>query len=60
MVPGPIIGGWLSSQYGIPAIIDGKPATIPTPIIFMASSLIILLTIIPIIFAKELKNKSSN
>ncbi|MHA1231105.1 MAG: MFS transporter [Candidatus Helarchaeota archaeon] len=60
MVPGSLIGGWLSSQFGIPAVIDGKDAIIPTPIIFMVSSILILLTVIPLIPAKDLKKTQSN
>ncbi|MHA1489224.1 MAG: MFS transporter [Promethearchaeota archaeon] len=55
MVIGPIIGGWLATEYGIPIIINGVPGTIPTPIIFIVGAVIILLTIIPIILAKDLK-----
>jgi hypothetical protein len=53
MIPGPLIGGWLSQQFGIQAIIDGQPGYIPTPIIFVVSAFMILLTIIPLVFAKE-------
>ena len=53
MIPGPLIGGWLSQQFGIEAIIDGQPGYIPTPIIFIVSAFMILLTIIPLVFAKE-------
>lgn len=55
MIPGPLIGGWLSTEYGIPIVIDGVPGTIPTPIIFIVAALLILLTLIPLIFAKESK-----
>ncbi|RLF98008.1 MAG: hypothetical protein DRN47_06115, partial [Candidatus Wolframiiraptor sp.] len=57
MIPGPLIGGWLASEYGIPTIIDGQPGYIPTPIIFMAAALLILLTVIPLIPARELKRE---
>lgn len=59
MIPGPLIGGWLSQQFGIQTIIDGQPGYIPTPIIFVVSAFMILLTIIPLVFAKEdtIKNK---
>jgi len=53
MIPGPFIGGWLSQQFGIEAIIDGQSGYIPTPIIFIVSAFMILLTIIPLVFAKE-------
>jgi len=57
MIPGPLIGGWLASEYGIPTIIDGQPGYIPTPIIFIAAALLILLTVIPLIPARELKRE---
>jgi MFS family permease len=53
MVPGPLIGGWLSQEFGIYAIINGQPGYIPTPIIFIVSAFMILLTLIPLLFAKE-------
>lgn len=53
MIPGPLIGGWLSQQFGIEAIIDGKPGYIPTPIIFIVSAFMILFTIIPLLLAKD-------
>jgi len=53
MVPGPLIGGWLASEYGIPTVINGEPGYIPTPVIFIAAALLILLTIIPLLLAKE-------
>ncbi len=58
MVPGPIIGGWLSSEFGIPTVINGQPGFIPTPIIFIAAALLILLTVIPLIPIKESKKKA--
>jgi len=60
MIPGPLIGGWLSQEFGIYAILDGQPGYIPTPIIFIASALMILLTIVPLIFAKESNQKIKN
>jgi len=60
MIPGPLIGGWLSQQFGIYTIIDGQPGYIPTPIIFIVSAFLILLTIIPLIFAKESTQKINN
>ena len=57
MVPGSIIGGWIASEYGIPTVIDGQPGYIPTPLIFIVSAILILLTIIPLIPAKEVKKE---
>ena len=56
MVPGPLIGGWLSTAYGIPTVIDGKPGFIPTPIIFIVAAIIMIFAVIPLIRAKETKN----
>ncbi|HEY9594341.1 MAG TPA: MFS transporter [Spirochaetia bacterium] len=53
MIPGPLVGGWLASRYGIPTVIDGKPGFIPTPIIFQAGALGTLLAAVPILFARE-------
>ena len=59
MVPGPILGGWLASEFGIPTVINGEPGYIPTPILFIAAALLILLTVIPLIPAKEIKNENN-
>jgi MFS family permease len=53
MVPGPLIGGWLASAYGIPTVLDGQPGFIPTPLIFQAAGLATLLALIPLAFVKE-------
>ncbi|MHA1804465.1 MAG: MFS transporter [Promethearchaeota archaeon] len=53
MPAGSLIGGWLSTEYGIPTVIDGKPGFIPTPIIFIVAAIIMLLAIIPLFPAKE-------
>jgi len=34
MIPGPLIGGWLGSRFGIPVVINGQAGMVPTPIIF--------------------------
>lgn len=53
MVIGPIIGGWLATDFGIYQIIEGNWGYVPTSIIFFVSGIVILLTIIPLYFAKE-------
>ncbi len=60
MVPGPLIGGWLATTYGIPTIINGQPGFIPTPIIIIVASLLMLLALIPLYFAKEKRKEVSN
>lgn len=57
MIPGPLIGGWLSETFGIPFVDEnGIPGRIPVPIMFVVAAIIILLAVIPIVFASE-KNK---
>ena len=55
MVPGPLIGGWLGTQFGIPAVIDGQAGFIPTPLIFQVAGLATLAAILPLLFIKEKK-----
>ncbi len=57
MIPGPLLGGWLSTAFGIPAIIDGKPGYIPTPIIYVIASIIMVFAIMPLLKAKETTRK---
>ncbi len=53
MVPGPLIGGWLSTAYGIPTVIDGRAGFIPTPIIFQAASAATILAILPLLATRR-------
>jgi MFS family permease len=53
MIPGPLLGGWLATAYGIPTIIDGKAGTIPTPIIFQVAAAAVLFTLIPLLLIKK-------
>lgn len=54
MIPGPFIGGWLSQEFGIPFVDEnGIPGHIPVPLMFIVAAIIILLAVIPILFAKE-------
>jgi len=55
MVPGPLIGGWLSSTFGIPTVLEGRPGYIPTPLIFQVAGLATLLALIPLSFVHEHK-----
>jgi MFS family permease len=55
MIPGPMIGGWLSTTYGIPTVLDGKPGYIPTSIIFQVGGIMTLLAAIPLYFIKRRK-----
>ena len=56
MIIGPLIGGYIATQYGKPIVIDGVPGTIPPPLIYIVGAFIVLLAIIPVFKAKELKN----
>ena len=56
MIIGPLIGGYIATQYGKPIVIDGVPGTIPPPLIYIVGAFIVLLAIIPVFIAKELKN----
>jgi MFS family permease len=55
MIPGPLLGGWLSAQFGIPTVLDGKPGFIPTPVLFQAAALGTLLALIPVLAAGKKK-----
>jgi MFS family permease len=49
MIPGPLLGGWLAATYGIPTVLDGKAGFIPTPLLFQAAAVAVLLTLIPLL-----------
>ena len=53
MVPGPLLGGWLSSTYGIPTIIDGQAEFIPTPLIFQVAGFATLVAALPLLLIPE-------
>lgn len=53
MVIGPLIGGWLATAFGIYKLIDENWGYVPTSIIFFVSGIVVLLTVIPLYFAKE-------
>ncbi len=53
MIPGPLIGGWLASTFGIPTVIAGQAGFIPTPLIFQVAGLATLVALIPMGFVKE-------
>ncbi len=56
MVPGPLIGSWLGTHFGIPTVIDGQAGFIPTPLIFQAAGLATLAAAIPLAFVKTRKS----
>ena len=53
MVPGPLLGGWLASTFGIPTVINGQAGFIPTPLIFQTAGVATLLALLPLFFTKE-------
>lgn len=60
MVPGPLIGSWLTVNYGIPTVLDGKAGFIPTSLIFQVAGIATLLALIPILkikLSKQVPNK---
>ncbi|MCP4199954.1 MAG: MFS transporter [Proteobacteria bacterium] len=50
---GALLGGIIADLFGIPGMVDGKPGIIPTPAIFLFSGLFVLLTLIPVLMARE-------
>lgn len=57
MIPGPLLGGWLSNRFGAPIILDGKPGTVPPPLIFQVAAGLTLLALIPLLMMRK-KNDS--
>ena len=55
MVPGPLLGSWLTTTYGIHTILEGQEAFIPTSLIFQAAAIATLLAVIPIYWIKQKK-----
>ncbi len=49
MVPGPLLGSWLITTFGIPTILDGKAGFIPTSLIFQAGGIATLLAALPLL-----------
>ena len=52
---GPFIGNLIAELWGAPIIIDGIPGLVPPPQIYFVAAFIILFSIIPLKWAKELK-----
>jgi MFS family permease len=53
MVPGPLIGSWLSTNFGTPITINGQAGFIPSPVVFQVAGLATLLAGIPLRWVKE-------
>ncbi len=59
MVPGPLIGSWLTTAYGVHTILDGQEAFIPSSLIFQVSALATLLAALPIFFMNRKKKQDT-
>ncbi len=58
MIIGPIIGGFLVSIFGTLRVEEiGRTVLVPPDMIFYAAALFALITLIPLIFAKEIKTE---
>jgi MFS family permease len=55
MILGPLTGGWLGTEFGIPTVINGQAGFIPTPILFQVAGVATLLAAIPLWLVKEKK-----
>jgi MFS family permease len=55
MISGPFIGSWLTTHYGLSAMVNNQPGFIPTPLVFQASAVAVLLALIPLFFTKEMR-----
>ena len=53
MVPGPLIGSWLSTNFGTPIVINGQSGFIPSPVVFQVAGLATLVAAIPLRWVKE-------
>ncbi|MEJ2293801.1 MAG: MFS transporter, partial [Candidatus Lokiarchaeota archaeon] len=54
MVIGPLIGGWIATEFGIYGEISPSQwGYIPPPLIYFVAAIFALITFIPLIFAKE-------
>ncbi|MCX6054465.1 MAG: MFS transporter [Chloroflexi bacterium] len=58
MVPGPMIGSWLTTAFGVHTILKGQEAYIPTSLIFQVGGIATLLAAIPLLrIRKKIKSK---
>jgi len=59
MVPGPLIGSWLATQYGLPTVLEGRPGFIPTSIIFQAAAIATILAAVPLFWVNQVVAKAA-
>ena len=55
MIPGPLLGGWLAANYGLPIVLDGKAGFVPSPLLFQVAGAVVLLAIIPLLTIRKKK-----
>jgi MFS family permease len=55
MIPGPIIGSWLTRNFGIQTILDGQNAFVPNSLIFQIAAAATLLAAIPLFIIRSKK-----
>jgi MFS family permease len=55
MVIGPQIGSWVIAQFGVPTAMNGEAGFIPTHHIFVATALVNILALIPILVTRKRK-----
>ncbi len=60
MIPGPMIGSWLTTTFGIHSVLDGQEAYIPTSLIFQVAAAATLLAAIPILRMKKTSQTSQS
>ena len=58
MVIGPLIGGWIATEFGEYRLIGDQMGHVPPPLIYFVAALFALITLIPLFFAKEHKSDS--
>lgn len=58
MTIGPALGSWLTTSFGIQAVVNGQQGYIPSPLIFQVGGMATLLAAIPI-FLMKTKNLDS-
>jgi MFS family permease len=59
MIPGPFIGSWLTTNFGLHTIIDGQEAFVPNYLIFQIAAAATLLAAIPLFMIHKKKTASS-
>jgi len=57
MVFGSLLGGWLSSIYGTPIVIDGRPGYVPPPLIFQVAGVATLVAALPMLLIPDTRRR---